>query len=267
MALSTGVADRYLIRRINRAVILRLIRELAPVSRTDLVDAAQLSPATVSGITAELLRDGLIVERETGRSTGGRRPILLTIEPGAGLAIGVKLTEDRVIAAITDFQGTIVDGRNVPLSGRDPDAVGCDARPDRHRCAHHVSGARVYSDSGSGWPVRSTGTAGSVASRRSCAGATSHCDSFLRRLPGLPTVIENDVGTLTIAERWFGAGVGERDFLVVTLGRGVGLGMILDGRPYRGARGQGGEFGHTTIGPGWSPLRVRQTWLPRSDYR
>ncbi|HEV2528613.1 MAG TPA: ROK family transcriptional regulator [Thermomicrobiales bacterium] len=246
MALPNGVANRHLIRRINQAVILRLVRELAPVSRTDLVDAASLSPATVSDITAELLRDGMIRERETGRSTGGRRPILLTIDPDAGLAIGAKLTEHRLVTVVTDFEGTVVEQDDLPLGGRTPDAVVAaignyaDAVAARHP-SRHLFGLGL-----------------------GLAGAIDREDGLCRFSPFLrwrdvplrdlletrirrPVVIENDVGTLTIAERWFGAGVGERDFLVVTLGRGVGLGMILHGRPYRGAGGQGGEFGHITV--------------------
>ncbi|MEA2512686.1 MAG: hypothetical protein QOJ59_2173, partial [Thermomicrobiales bacterium] len=63
----------------------------------------------------------------------------------------------------------------------------------------------------------------------------------------LPVVLDNDVNTLTLAEQWFGAGAGVADFLVVTLGRGVGMGMVLDGRLYRGGNGGAGEFGHATM--------------------
>ncbi len=66
---------------------------------------------------------------------------------------------------------------------------------------------------------------------------------------GLPVVIENDVNTLTMAEQWFGAGVGVSDFLVITLGRGIGMGMVLNGHLYRGGCGGGGEFGHITMVP------------------
>ena len=65
---------------------------------------------------------------------------------------------------------------------------------------------------------------------------------------GKPVVIENDVSALILAERRFG-GADLTDFLVVTIGRGIGLGMVLDGRPYRGGHGAGGEFGHMTMDP------------------
>ena len=63
----------------------------------------------------------------------------------------------------------------------------------------------------------------------------------------VPVILDNDVNALAVAEQWFGAGRGVTDFLVISLGRGVGLGMILNGRLYRGAGGGAGEFGHTVV--------------------
>ncbi|MDY7042573.1 MAG: ROK family protein, partial [Chloroflexota bacterium] len=64
---------------------------------------------------------------------------------------------------------------------------------------------------------------------------------------GIPVRINNDVNTLAMAEKWFGAGQGVDDFLVVTVGRGVGLGIVANGQFYQGTRGGGGEFGHTVM--------------------
>ncbi len=246
MSPQTGVANRHLIRQINKAVILRLIRELAPVSRTDLVDAASLSPATVSGITAELIRDDLIVEEATGRSTGGRRPIPLAINRDAGLAIGIKLTEDRIVLVVTDFQGTIVDRRETPLLRRHPEAVVATIAAIVQDVQTAHSDRRLFGI-GLGLAGAIDRVSGLCRFSPFLGWRDVPLQALLEDATRLPVVIENDVGTLTIAERWFGAGVGERDFIVVTLGRGIGLGMILNGRPYRGTRGQGGEFGHTTI--------------------
>jgi len=60
-------------------------------------------------------------------------------------------------------------------------------------------------------------------------------------------VLDNDVNALAVAEHWFGAGRGVPDFLALSIGRGVGLGMILNGRLYRGSAGGAGEFGHTVV--------------------
>jgi predicted NBD/HSP70 family sugar kinase len=65
----------------------------------------------------------------------------------------------------------------------------------------------------------------------------------------IPVYIENDVNTLTLTERWFGHGQGVDNFLTVTVGRGVGLGIVVNGQFYRGQTGGAGEFGHTVIDP------------------
>jgi predicted NBD/HSP70 family sugar kinase len=65
----------------------------------------------------------------------------------------------------------------------------------------------------------------------------------------VPVYVDNDVNTLTLAEMWFGGGQGIDSFLSVTVGRGVGLGIVVNGQFYRGARGGAGELGHTVIDP------------------
>lgn len=65
----------------------------------------------------------------------------------------------------------------------------------------------------------------------------------------LPVRIDNDVNTLAVAERYFGAGRDAANFLMLTLGRGIGLGIVIGGEIYRGSSGGAGEFGHITIDP------------------
>src|SRR5690606_15173951 len=66
---------------------------------------------------------------------------------------------------------------------------------------------------------------------------------------GLPVLVENDVNALAAAHAWFGHGRDHEAFLVLTLGRGVGLGIVVNGSVYRGPRGGAGEFGHTVCAP------------------
>ena len=72
---------------------------------------------------------------------------------------------------------------------------------------------------------------------------------LLQERLNVPVYIDNDVNTLTLAEQWFGAGQGIDDFLAITVGRGVGLGIVTNHQFYRGARGGAGEFGHTVVDP------------------
>src|SRR6476661_2701984 len=95
--------NRHLIRDINQSLVLGAIREHGPISRTAIARRTRLSSATVSTITGELIAENLIFVQEAGASTGGRPPILLALNRDAGAVVGVKLTEDQAIAALTNL--------------------------------------------------------------------------------------------------------------------------------------------------------------------
>jgi predicted NBD/HSP70 family sugar kinase len=249
MSLRLRSGNRQLIREINQSLVLSLVRDHGPISRTDIAEISHLSLATVSGITSVLIDQGLIYEHEAGASTGGRRPILLALNRQAGLVIGVKLTEHQLVAALTDLNAEVIEQRAAPLgTDHSPEAV-VSALVDlieQLRAAHRDR--RVF---GVG-----LGMAGVIDRRQGICRFSPFLQwhtvplrHMLEQRLGLPVVIENDVNTLTMAEQWFGAGVGIHDFLVVTLGRGIGMGMVLNGHLYRGGCGGGGEFGHITMVP------------------
>lgn len=249
MSLRLRSGNRQLIREINQSLVLSLVRNHGPISRTDIADAAHLSLATVSSISNALIDQGLIYEHEAGVSTGGRRPILLALNRQAGLVIGVKLTENQIVVALTDLTAEVLEQRSAALgSDRRPEAVvsALSELVDQLRAAH--PGRRIF---GIG-----LGMAGVIDRRQGICRFSPFLQwhsvplrHMLEQRLGLPVVIENDVNTLTMAEQWFGAGVGVNDFLVVTLGRGIGMGMVLNGQLYRGGCGGGGEFGHITMVP------------------
>ena len=75
----------------------------------------------------------------------------------------------------------------------------------------------------------------------------------MREQHGLPVALDNDANAAAIAEWQVGAARGARNVVMLTLGTGVGGGLILDGRPYRGATGSGAELGHIVLEPGGPP--------------
>ena len=75
----------------------------------------------------------------------------------------------------------------------------------------------------------------------------------MRERHGLPVALDNDANAAAIAEWQVGAARGARNVVMLTLGTGVGGGLILDGRPYRGATGSGAELGHIVLEPGGPP--------------
>lgn len=240
--------SKQLIREINQASVLHAIRTRGPLSRTDIAALTNLSLPTISGITAHLIEDGLIYEQATGTSTGGRRPALLALNPHAGYVVGIKLTEIAAIGALTDLDATIVAEHSEPIGSHAPEAV------------VDVLAATVARLTGAahGKPIFGVGV-GMGGVIHSALGVVRYATYFgwrdlpLRRLLeerlDLAVVIDNDANALTAAEHWFGAGRGVDHFLVVSLGRGIGMGMVLDGQLYRGTGGGAGEFGHTTVVP------------------
>jgi len=240
--------SKQLIREINQSIVLNAIRAHGALARTDIAAIANLSLATISGITAELIESGLIYEQTNGVSTGGRRPVPLALNAHAGYAVGIKLTETTVTGVLTDLNATIVARHTERIGDHQPEAI----------IANLATAVHVLANAAPGRPIFGVGIG--MAGVVDRAHALVHYATYFgwRNLPlaerleaqiDLPVIIDNDVNALTAAEQWFGAGKGVEDFVVISLGRGIGLGMVLDGRLYRGARGGAGEFGHTTVVP------------------
>jgi N-acetylglucosamine repressor len=245
------IVNRDMMRAINRSVVLNMIKARGPISRTEISQQTGLSPATVSGVTAELMEEGLIFEKAAGDSRGGRRPILLALNPSAGYVVGLKLTEDQVIGAITDLEATIIATHASPLADHTLDTA-LDALAQA--VATLMDKGQVPEEKLLGVGL---GLAGIVDGKR---GILRHSPIFgwrdvafaelLAARLGVPVHIDNDVNTLTITEQLFGAGQGLENFVIVTVGRGVGLGVVVNGQLYHGSSGGAGEFGHTVVDPG-----------------
>lgn len=237
-------------RAINRSLILNTIKANGPIARAEVARLIGLSPATVTGITAELIEEGFVYEKAAGDSSGGRPPILLAINPLGGYVVGIKLMEDHAIGALTDLEANILERHQLPLQDKSANN------------AISVMAALV----------EALLTMGSVPRKKligvgvGLAGTVDFNHGLLRQSPyfgwrdmpvrdalqeqvSVPVFIDNDVNTFTLAERWFGSGQGMKDFLTVTIGRGVGLGIVTNGQFIRGAGGGAGEFGHIVVDP------------------
>lgn len=243
--------NRDLIKEINRNLVLNLIKSRGPISRTDIARLSSLSLATVSGITADFIASDLVHESGEGESTGGRRPVLLRLNYRAGFVVGVKLMEQAITSALTDLDASVLHHRVTPLTTTavtDPASV---VRAIIQAVENTIAEAGVDRARVLGIGI---GMAGVVDGE---AGICRYSPFFgWRDVPiaepvtahfGLPVYLENDVNTLTIAEQWFGYGHGVDHFVVVTVGRGVGAGIVVNGQFYRGALGGAGELGHITL--------------------
>ncbi len=244
------LGNRNFSRALNRSAVLNTVKTHGPIGRAEVARRTGLSAATVTGITAELIADDLVFEKAAGDSRGGRPPILLALNPRGGFVVGLKLTETEAIAALTDLQATVIAKRTDRLAGRSPERA---VNTLANAVAELVGEARIRKGKLIGVGV---GVAGIVDSEHGLIRQSPYFGwqnlplrDLLQSRVRVPVFIDNDVNTLTLAEKWFGAGQSVDNFLTVTVGRGVGLGIVVNGQFYRGATGGAGEFGHTVIDP------------------
>jgi predicted NBD/HSP70 family sugar kinase len=242
------LGNRELIRDINRSAVLNLIKTEESISRAEIARRSGLSPATVTGIVSQLIEEGLVYEKEEGDSRGGRKPILLALNKKGGYVVGIKLMSDHAIGALTDLEATIITKQVGDFEGHSIEEV-----LDTLETLVGKLRGKIESDQLLGVGI---GLPGLVDADRGILKQSPFFQWFdvplvehLESRLGLPVYVDNDVNTLTLVEQLFGDWQDVENFILVTIGRGVGLGIVVNGNLYRGAKGGGGEFGHTVIDP------------------
>ena len=230
---------------IKRSAILAQLGASGPASRADLARSIGVSPALVTQITRDLVLEGLIEELHEVPSNGGRPARLIGLVHDAGSAIGVKLAIDHVAFVELTLDGSVVRTHTAPFDAtRAGDIDGLIAELQAFT---DKSQARRLLGIGVGVP-------GSVADRDSGLVDSAPFGwqqrpfgSVLSAALHLPVLVENTVSALAIAEQLYGAGTSRRDFLVVTIGVGVGAAIVSDGRLIRGDSGGAGELAHVRV--------------------
>jgi predicted NBD/HSP70 family sugar kinase len=239
-----------LLRAINARTILELIQRRGPVSRAQVARDSGLSKPTVSLGLAALLEGELV--RAVGRSSGGRGPsaVLYELNPEAGWVAGIDVGRRWLRAAVADVTGTIVARRHER------------ARVSSARALIGQIGAiarGLAEDAGIGWDQVVHVTVGSPGVFEPTRGAVTLAPNLpgwgrhglveaLHGELGARVGVENDVNLAAVGERWKGLGRGVRDFGFLSIGTGVGMGLVLGGELYRGSRGAAGEVGYLPIG-------------------
>lgn len=241
-------------KRVNRNLVLNLVKSAGPISRREIADRSGLSPATITNLTSELIAEGLVHEMGSGETSRGRPPVMLRLNTKAGFVAGVKVMRGSVAAVVTDLDAQVLHYETARL---DASGDGASMAPDQVLNAVADMVEEVIAASGvnrSEVLGVGLGLAGLIDGR---SGVCRYSPFFgwrdvdlvgpLHAALGLDVFVENDVNTLTIAEQWFGQGHDRSHFVVVTVGSGVGLGLVTNSTFYHGRDGAAGELGHTTM--------------------
>ena len=233
----------------NRRRILRELRVSGAAARIDLANTPDQSQATVTEITSALISEGKILEvlsqKEQGRGRG-RPKVLIELNPDYHHALGIKLTLDQVDLVLGDFNGHIISSETIriktlalethslfTLLQNLIDSFMARQEQDKFACI--------------GLAVQGVADANSesIVWSYALAGRNIPIGEHLKAHYACPVTLINDANAITLAlqqSRRFSA---VPNLAVVMLGYGVGMGLLLDGKLYKGAKGASGEFGHT----------------------
>ncbi len=251
-------ADVRLMGELNRSIVLNMIRQEGTISRAEIAQRTKLSRTAVSNIINSLLEEGLVHPSGTGESNGGRRPMMLNFNYEAGYVLGVDIGANHLIALITDLEGNVVAEQSRPFDiDMGPDkALPLVIEYIREALAiHRVQHPRVLGI-GVSVPGPLDFTTGTVIAPPIMPGWDRFpLRHYLSQEFSMPVLVENDANLGAIAERWNGAGQGYQHLAYVKIGTGIGCGLMVDGKIYRGQRGSAGEIGHITITRDGPPCR------------
>lgn len=225
----------------------RLVLVRGPISRGDLARELKLSVASLTRLSKPLLDAGLLMEGElVADGTVGRPVRLLDVRSDRAYFVGVKVTGDLLQAVLTDTRATIVAVATLPLAETSPAAV--------------VAGiVEVVEQLGAQEAVTLTGVGVSLGGQVRPDGVVHRAPflgwqdvplaQMLAQRLGLPVVADNDVSALAAAEQWFGAGKETADFAVITIGAGVGYGLVIRDHVRRTVDTGLGLGGHFPLDP------------------
>jgi|GEM_PF-717622 predicted NBD/HSP70 family sugar kinase len=250
-----------LVRVHNRSLLLRIIQQNAPVSRKDIAEKAGLTQAAITKITNDLIKKGLVIEElESLPNQGfGRKPIGLSINREKYRLISMFIGRTFIQAAICDLSGGILSkieeyrniftdsatslevevieflGRLVENSGVDTKkllgiAISAPGPINAKRGFIHSSPLASVKAADAPFDWSGISLAESVGSRF-----------------GVPVFTDNEANVAALGESWFGSGVGINNFVLYSVGLGIGSGVIIDGMLYRGEDDVVSEIGHVTI--------------------
>jgi predicted NBD/HSP70 family sugar kinase len=246
-------------RTASRDEVVAALRRLGALSRPAIGARTGLSRATVAGIVAELIDDGIAVELDAAREGRAGRPAAqVQLTRDAGIVIGVDIDRQHVRVAAADFGHQILAERVAPAQA--------DARDPEHGLATAemlvdavLEGAGVNRGEvgvvgvGIPGPVTAAGELGSSTILPGWSGVRAE-ERISARL-GLPVLVDNDANLGALGEWTAGAGRGRANMAYVKASAGVGCGLVLGGAPFRGAGGTAGELGHTIVVPGGALCR------------
>lgn len=246
---TTGNQD--LVKELNKAVILNIIWRHAPISRAEIARISGLTRGTVSSLVDELIHDSFVKEIGTGTSAMGRKPIMLQLNAGAGVIVGVDLGVNYILIILADLRAQVLARKRLSISPEMGEKRILEKMVDgiADILASAPSTPRGLLGIGAGVPGLVEMEHGVLKFAPNLRWKNVPLKDLLQERFDVPVYVDNEANVGALGEKWFGAGQGIRHMVYLSVGVGLGAGIVVNGELYRGATGYAGELGHFTILP------------------
>lgn len=239
--------DLKLIQELNRSIVFDTIRKYGPISRSEIAKRNKISPTTVTSAVNELLKGGWVYEGEQGASSGGRKPILLHFSPDSHFIIGVSITNSSLFIGKLNIEAKLCEHRSYEVDGKKGAALIDDlldqiesflqAQSDLEKCI----GISIVT------PGIVDYESGVIRYNSKLMLIDVPLKEMVEKRLGVKTWLDNDTNAIALAEKEIGRYDDSENLLYIMIGEGVGAGIVLNGKVFRGNQGGAGEFGHTTV--------------------
>lgn len=239
--------EKFTERERRNVAILEVLRRLGPISRPEISQALGLNIVTISNYIEEFINKNLVFEKEFDVSEGGRRPILLDINPNGGLIIGVGVNLLNIVGVLMDLKGRVItrsslERKNIGVK----DIVKCIIEVIKgvlnkakfsdskiRGIGIGIAGIVDKKDGSIRWPEK-------IGSNYNYASIYVPLKNIIEKEFGFPVLVENDATTACFGERWLDLEPGITNLIYMF--SGVGCGIIINGEIYTGATGSAGEL-------------------------
>ncbi|SEO52512.1 Sugar kinase of the NBD/HSP70 family, may contain an N-terminal HTH domain [Amphibacillus marinus] len=239
--------NQHVVKQENKTLVLSTIIDRTPISRAHVAQLTGLNKGTVSSLVSELITEELVEESGPGKSSGGRRPVMLLFNGGSGHSVSIDLGVGYIRGVLTNLTGEIIVEHKVTTESN-AFAVVYPTLLDLIKQLINKAPASRYGIIGIGVGVPAVVShVGEILLAPNLDWKNINLKEKLAKAFNLPIYIENEANAGAYGEKRFGSKFVSEHMIYASIGMGIGIGMILDGNLYNGLKGFAGEIGHMTI--------------------
>jgi N-acetylglucosamine repressor len=243
--------NKELIKELNRSLVIDMVRLQGNITRTEISKETGLGLSTITNIIDELIQENLVYEIGTGHSQGGRKPVLLKFNGDFGIIAGLKIEKHQVKMCLSNLEGKILHKSQFTYILEEASQLSSIIIENlEHFIARNVSASKLK-----GIGIATPGLVDRESNKVIYSPILKVDHGDLKPIGqhfNVPLIIDNDANVFALAEKWIGTGREYRNFIGITVGAGVGAGIVIENMLFRGEFGGAGELGHITVSQGGS---------------